>query len=89
MTANNDVIVNAVVIFWNNGGKVQVQVEGKKYIIYGAGKQGKAYFNLLRQKGLDTDIIGFCDKCYNEIKYVADKKVFSYEEAKNWIQHLL
>lgn len=57
-------------------------MEDKKYIIYGAGRQGKAYFSFLQSKGLDADIIGFCDKCYDEIKYIADKKVFSYDEAR-------
>lgn len=54
----------------------------KKYVIYGAGRQGRAYFDFLKQKKLDTDIIGFCDKRYNEIQCVADREVFSYAEAK-------
>lgn len=59
-------------------------MDGKKYIIYGAGRQGQAYLEFLRQKGLDSCIIGFCDKRYNEVKQILDKQVFSYNEAKNY-----
>lgn len=57
-------------------------MENGKYIIYGAGKQGRAYHDFLRQKGLDSYIIGFCDKRHDEIKQISGKQVFSYEEVK-------
>ena len=57
-------------------------MENTKYIIYGAGKQGRAYYDFLKQKGLDSCIIGFCDKRYDEIKQISNKPVFGYEEAK-------
>ncbi len=57
-------------------------MENKKYIIYGAGKQGQAYLDFLKQKNLDSVIIGFCDKRYDVIKQILGKAVFSYEEAK-------
>ena len=59
-------------------------MESKKYIIYGAGKQGRAYLDFLKQKGLDSYIIGFCDRRHNEIKQISDKRVFSYDEAKEY-----
>ncbi len=36
----------------------------------------------MKQKQLDSCIIGFCDKRYDEIKQISDKPVFSYEKAK-------
>ena len=52
-------------------------MENKKYIIYGAGKQGQAYLDFLKQKNLDSVIIGFCDKRYDVIKQILGKAVFS------------
>lgn len=57
-------------------------MDDKKYIIYGAGRQGQAYLEFLRRKGLDACIIGFCDKRYEEIRQISDRCVFSYDEAK-------
>lgn len=55
-----------------------------KYIIYGAGKQGRTFLEFLKQKELDTCIIGFCDKRYDMIEKVSDKQVFCYDEAKKY-----
>ena len=51
-------------------------------IIYGAGKNGRRYYEFLKAQGKEDIIYGFCDRNYAEIGYVEDKKVFSYEEAK-------
>lgn len=57
-------------------------MDDQKYIIYGAGRQGQAYLEFLRRKGLDACIIGFCDRQYKEISHISDRCVFSYDEAK-------
>ncbi len=57
-------------------------MEEKRYMIYGAGKQGRAYYGFLRQKGLDPLIAGFCDRQYDVLKQIAGKQVFDYEAAK-------
>lgn len=56
-------------------------MEGR-YIIYGAGKQGRAYLGFLRSRGLDGRIIGFCDRRHSEIGAICGKEVFSYEAAR-------
>lgn len=54
-----------------------------QFIIYGAGKRGVSWYNFLKQNNLNDNIYGFCDKNYENIKCVGEKKVFSYEEVKN------
>lgn len=54
-----------------------------QFIIYGAGKRGVSWYNLLKQNNLNDNIYGFCDRNYKNIQYVDDKKVYSYEEVKN------
>ncbi len=53
-----------------------------KYIIYGAGKWGKTYYDFIKYIKMDSAVIGFCDIKYDEIMQISDKQVFSYEEAK-------
>ena len=53
-----------------------------RYIIYGADRQGKGCYEFLKNQGLSAYIIGFCDKRHKEIQSVYDKKVYSYQEAK-------
>ncbi len=59
-------------------------MRNRRYIIYGAGKQGQTYLEFLKRKELDSYIIGFCDKRYNIIGKILDKQVFSYDEAKTY-----
>jgi len=48
-------------------------LEGEgQIIIYGAGQTGKRAFEILKQKGLETKIVAFCDR--NETLY--DKKLY-------------
>lgn len=54
-----------------------------QFIIYGAGKRGVSWYNFLKQNNLNDNIYGFCDKNYENIKCVGEKKVYSYEEVKN------
>ncbi len=55
-----------------------------KYIIYGAGKQGQAYYSFLKQRGLGSSVIGFCDRRFHEIGTIADKQVLGYDTAKKY-----
>ncbi len=54
----------------------------QSFIIYGAGQMGKMGFELLSIHQKADYVYGFCDKAYQEIKYIENKKVFSYIEAK-------
>lgn len=54
----------------------------KEFIIYGAGERGKWCYELLKWRRIEDRIWGFCDKKCDEIKYVNEKRVVSYEEAK-------
>lgn len=56
----------------------------RKYIIYGAGKWGRIYYNFLKHLNRESLVIGFCDRRYYEIEKIEDKRVFSYEEAKEY-----
>ena len=53
-----------------------------KYIIYGAGKKGRAYLQFLHEHQLDNLIYGFCDKRANEINKIDQCSVLTIEEAK-------
>lgn len=55
-----------------------------EYIIYGAGKWGRTYYNFLKYLNVESLVIGFCDKRYHEIEQIEDKQIFSYEEAKGY-----
>lgn len=54
----------------------------KKIIIYGAGKRGRWCLDFMKWKGLEDLVWGLCDKKYDEIRFVRDKQVVSYEEAR-------
>lgn len=54
-----------------------------KYIIYGAGKQGRTFLEFLKQKELDTCIIGFCDKRYDMIEKYQTNKYFVMTRQRN------
>lgn len=55
-----------------------------QYIIYGAGKWGKIYYDFLKYIKKDSAVIGFCDRRYDEIQQISDQQVYSYEEAKKF-----
>lgn len=54
-----------------------------KFIIYGAGERGKWCLDFLRWRKMDDRIWGFCDRRWEDIKFINGKKVVSYEEAKS------
>lgn len=56
--------------------------EQKQFIIYGMGKQGKIYYNFLKEKGLEGCVKGFCDRRYSELGEYDGKKCYGYDEAK-------
>ncbi len=60
----------------------QEMKDNRQFIIYGAGKQGRGYFDFLISKGVEDYIAGFCDKNYEAIREVKGKRVYSYEEAR-------
>ena len=59
-----------------------MKINKKQFIIYGAGCNGKWSLDFLKWRNIDDRVWGFCDKEYDKIKYVDDKKVVSYEKAK-------
>lgn len=56
-------------------------MQDKNYIIYGAGKKGRAYFQFLQKYGLDNRVRCFCDKNAECIESIDSVSVISYEEA--------
>lgn len=54
-----------------------------KIIIYGAGKRGKKYYEFLKQKNMSELVYCFCDRNYEQIGFIDDKKVCSYEAVKS------
>lgn len=52
----------------------------KKIVLYGAGNLGKSLYAFLRKQNLGDYIWGFCDEQAKKIGYIADKKVWTYEE---------
>lgn len=54
----------------------------EQFIIYGAGLIGKQCFELCSYHKKADHIYGFCDRAYQQIKSIENKKVFSYKEAK-------
>lgn len=54
----------------------------KSVIIYGAGSNGRKYYEFLKSKNKQNIIFAFCDRKFKTIKYIGDKKVISYDEAK-------
>lgn len=52
-------------------------------IIYGAGKRGRKYYEFLKEKKLSDYVYGFCDRNYEQLDFIDDKKVYSYEAIKS------
>ena len=56
-------------------------IQDKNFIIYGAGKKGRAYFQFLQKYGLESIIMCFCDKDAENIGNIDSIPVVSYEDT--------
>lgn len=52
-------------------------------ILYGAGKNGQAYYQFLKESGYADIVYGFCDKRGNILAEIDGKKVWRPEELEN------
>lgn len=55
----------------------------KRFIIYGAGERGKAFYSFLKKKGLQDMVYAFCDREAESITKVDDKLVYTYDSVKD------
>lgn len=53
----------------------------RKYIIYGAGKRGKIYYDFIKYIKMDLTVVDLCNIKYNEITWISTKQVFGYEKV--------
>lgn len=53
-----------------------------KIVLYGAGKRGQRHYNFLKTLGYADIIYGFCDREWEKISAIDDKKVYSLMELK-------
>lgn len=65
----------------NEEGGSEMEEPGQ-FIIYGMGKQGKTYYDFIKEKGLDGRVEGFCDRRYSELGEYDGKRCYGYDEAK-------
>lgn len=57
-------------------------MSAEKYIVYGAGKMGKACYEFLQLNGWDSCIYGYCDRQSDNMSQVCGKPMYSYLQAK-------
>jgi len=57
----------------------------KQFVVYGAGKKGKAIFDFLDEIGFRSSIYGICDQKFamNKSCWIASDYCYSYQEVKN------
>lgn len=61
---------------------IETMIQEGQMVIYGAGRHGCELYEFFLYKGWDRLIYSFCDKNYDKIDAVHQKKVYSYQEIR-------